>query len=113
ACSPLNADDVIFYAHRGLTYLTAKGMDPVSILGDFLSTTAGSTAGLGAGTVHCVDPGNGVLGQGGTLGSCFPLATGAALGFQLQGTDRVALAFFGDGASARGTFLESAVFAVA
>lgn len=112
-CTALRPDDALFYAHRGLTYLTAKGMDPVAILGDFLGTTAGSTRGLGAGTVHCVDPDHGVLGQGGTLGSCFPLAAGAALGFQLQARDNVAVAFFGDGTAARGTFLEATVFAVA
>jgi acetoin:2,6-dichlorophenolindophenol oxidoreductase subunit alpha len=112
-CTQLRVDDCLMYAHRGLTYLTAKGMDPVGILGDFLETEAGSTRGLGAGTVHCVDPDRGIYGQGGTLGSCFPIATGAALAFQLRRTDLVAVAFFGDGASARGTFLESAVTAVA
>jgi pyruvate dehydrogenase E1 component alpha subunit len=54
-----------------------------------------------------------VLGQGGTLGSCFPLATGVALAYQLQSLPAVAVAFFGDGAAARGTFLESAVVATA
>lgn len=112
-CTQLRIDDFLFYAHRGLTYLTAKGMDPVEILGDFAGTIAGSTRGLGAGTVHCVDPSRGVMGQGGTLGSSFPLATGAALGFQLRGVASIAVGFFGDGAAARGTFLESAVAAVA
>jgi TPP-dependent pyruvate/acetoin dehydrogenase alpha subunit len=112
-CAQLRDEDCILYAHRGISYLTAKGMDPVEILGDFAGTIAGSTRGLGAGTVHCVDPEHGIYGQGGTLGSCFPLATGAALAFRLQRTDKVAVAFFGDGAAARGTFLESAVVAVA
>ncbi|HRE03897.1 MAG TPA: thiamine pyrophosphate-dependent dehydrogenase E1 component subunit alpha, partial [Ilumatobacteraceae bacterium] len=112
-CAHLRETDALFYAHRGVAYLTAKGMDPVEIIGDFLGTTAGSTRGLGAGTVHCVDPERGVYGQGGTLGSCFPLAAGVALALRMQGRDDVAVAFFGDGASARGTFLEAAVFAVA
>jgi len=36
-----------------------------------------------------------------------PLATGAGLAAKLQGTDRVAVAFFGDGASNQGVFHES------
>jgi TPP-dependent pyruvate/acetoin dehydrogenase alpha subunit len=112
-CAQLRPGDSMFYAHRGLGYLTAKGMDPVEILGDFAGTVAGSTRGLGAGTVHCVAPDLGIFGQGGTLGSAFPLATGTALAFRARGEDSVAVAFFGDGAAARGTFLESAVVAVA
>lgn len=113
ACLALRDDDQILYAHRGLTYLTAKGMDPVEILGDFHGRMSGSTRGLGAGTVHCIDPDHGIMGQGGTLGSGFPIAAGLALANQMQGTDRVALNFFGDGASARGTFHESIISAAA
>ena len=113
ACLALRPDDWITYAHRGLTYLTAKGMDPVAILGDFHGRLSGSTRGLGAGTVHCVDPERGIVGQGGTLGSGFPIAAGLALASKMRGEDRVAVAFFGDGASARGTFHESAISAAA
>lgn len=113
ACAALRDDDHITYAHRGLTYLTAKGMDPVALLGDFHGRVSGSTRGLGAGIVHSIDPDRGIIGQGGTLGSGFPIAAGLALAFQMQGRDSVALAFFGDGASARGTFHESAITAAA
>lgn len=112
-CGALRKDDYLLYAHRGLTYLTAKGMDPVSILGDFHGRLCGSTRGLGAGTVHCVDPEHSIMGQGGTLGSSFALSTGLALASKLRNEDRVAVAFFGDGASARGTFLEAGVTAKA
>jgi pyruvate dehydrogenase E1 component alpha subunit len=112
-CSALRDTDYLMYAHRGLTYLTAKGMEPVRILGDFHGRVIGSTRGLGAGTVHCVDPEHSVMGQGGTLGSCFPISAGLALAASMRGDDRVAVAFFGEGASARGTFLESGVSAVA
>jgi len=113
ACTALNQDDYLFYAHRGLTYLTAKGMDPASVLGDFHGRVGGSTGGLGAGTVHCIDPSHGIMGQGGTLGSCFTLSAGLGLASQLKADGRVTMAFFGEGASARGTFLEAGVTAVA
>lgn len=112
-CAALRQDDYLLYAHRGLTYLTAKGMSPVKILGDFHGRVIGSTGGLGAGTVHCVDPENGIMGQGGTLGSSFVLSAGLALASKSKGDDRVAVAFFGEGASARGTFLEAGVSAKA
>ena len=112
-CAALERDDYLLYAHRGLTYLTAKGMDPVEILGDFHGRVVGSTRGLGAGTVHCVDPELGIMGQGGTLGSSFTLSAGLALASKSLGQTKVACAFFGDGASARGTFLEAGVTAKA
>ena len=49
----------------------------------------------------------GILGESGILGSSIPTAVGAALGSMLQGNDRVAVAFFGDGASNEGAFHES------
>jgi TPP-dependent pyruvate/acetoin dehydrogenase alpha subunit len=105
----LREDDYLFYAHRGLGYALAKGMRLSEIFGDLLGKVSGSTGGKGGGTVHFVDPGVGVMGQGGTLGSNFPLGAGAAISSQLQGVDRVSAVFFGDGAAARGTFHETAL----
>jgi len=109
AVSALRRDDVLFYAHRGLGYALAKGMALSEMLGDLFGRTTGSTGGKGGGTVHFADPEIGVLGQGGTVGSNFVLGAGAAISQQLLGTDRVVAIFFGDGASARGTWHEAAV----
>ena len=59
------------------------------------------------GSMHLADFGVGILGESGILGSSIPTAVGAALGSKLQGNDRVAVAFFGDGASNEGAFHES------
>jgi pyruvate dehydrogenase E1 component alpha subunit len=88
-------------------------MDPTAILGDFHGRLSGSTRGLGAGTVHCVDPDRGIIGQGGTLGTCFPMAAGLALASKIRNDGKVVVAFFGEGTSARGTFHESAISAAA
>jgi pyruvate dehydrogenase E1 component alpha subunit len=109
AVAALRKDDYLFYAHRGLGYAYAKGIALEELFGDLLGRTTGTTRGKGGGTVHFVSPELGVLGQGGTLGSNFPLAAGAAISARLLGTDRVAAAFFGDGAAARGTFHEAAI----
>lgn len=107
AISPLRSDDYIMYTHRGCGYTIQKGMSILEMFGDLMANTAGSTRGLGAGIPHFADPDLGILGQGGTLGSCFPIATGAAFSAKYRGTDQVVVCFFGEGTSNRGTFHES------
>jgi pyruvate dehydrogenase E1 component alpha subunit len=109
AATALRPDDYLFYAHRGLGYAVAKGMELTAILGDLFGRVTGSTGGKGGGTAHFVDPSIGVLGQGGTLGSNFTLGAGAAISARMLGTDQVVAVFFGDGAAARGTFHEAAL----
>jgi len=104
----LRADDYLLYDHRGCGHMIAKGMDMVSLFGDFLANLKGSTGGLGAGIVHIADPAKGVLGQSGTLGGGHVLAAGVGLSIKLRDTDQVVVNFFGDGAANRGTFHEGA-----
>lgn len=105
--APLRRDDYLLYAHRGFGYTIAKGMSMTAMFGDLMANTAGATGGLGAGIPHFADPDLGILGQGGTLGSCFPIATGAAFSAKYRGTDQVVVCFFGDGTANRGAFHES------
>ncbi|MHB1592923.1 MAG: thiamine pyrophosphate-dependent dehydrogenase E1 component subunit alpha [Streptosporangiaceae bacterium] len=104
----LRPDDYLLYDHRGCAHMIAKGMDLVSLYGDFLGNLLGSTRGLGAGIVHIADPERGVLGQSGTLGGGHLIAAGAGLSAKLRHTDQVVMNFFGDGAANRGTFHEAA-----
>jgi pyruvate dehydrogenase E1 component alpha subunit len=109
AVHALRRADYLFQAHRGLGYALTKGLSLEAIFADLFGRTNGPTRGKGGGTVHFVEPDLGIMGQGGTLGSCFPLGVGAALSVQLLGEDRVVAVFFGDGAAARGTFYEAAI----
>ena len=52
--------------------------------------------------MHIADFSIGMLGANGIVGAGLPIATGAALAAQMEGSDRVAVAFFGDGASNEG-----------
>lgn len=104
----LRSDDYLLYDHRGMGHAIAKGVPIDKLFGDFLGTEEGTTRGLGAGIVHIAWPELGVLGQSGTLGGSFPIAAGAGISAKYRGTDQVVLCFFGDGASNRGTFHESA-----
>ncbi|QNO38324.1 thiamine pyrophosphate-dependent dehydrogenase E1 component subunit alpha [Protaetiibacter sp. SSC-01] len=104
----LRADDYLLYDHRGMGHAIAKGVPIDKLFGDFLSTSEGTTRGLGAGIVHIAWPERGVLGQSGTLGGSFPIAAGAGISARYRESDQVVMCFFGDGASNRGTFHESA-----
>jgi pyruvate dehydrogenase E1 component alpha subunit len=57
--------------------------------------------------MHLYDLERGNLGANAVVGGGLPGIVGAALAFKLRGEDRVALAFFGDGATNIGTFHES------
>ena len=59
------------------------------------------------GSMHICDPELGMLGANGIVGAGPPIATGAAFSAKYRGTDNVAVAFFGDGASNEGTFHEA------
>jgi pyruvate dehydrogenase E1 component alpha subunit len=57
---------------------------------------------------HVTDIGRGVVGMGGIVAAQVPVAGGMALAQKMRGTDRVSLAFFGDGASNEGAVHETA-----
>lgn len=108
ACAALRDDDMLFYSHRGVTQLLAKGMPLEPLIGDFVGRIGGATRGLGAGVVHAVDPKLGLMGSSGTLGGGFVMSAGAALGARQLGDDRVSVHIFGEGSANRGTFHEAA-----
>lgn len=57
--------------------------------------------------MHLFKPEVGVMGTVGIVGGGIPLSTGLGLAMKMQKTDRVAVSFFGDGASNNGSFHES------
>ena len=57
--------------------------------------------------MHLYDVEVGNLGANAVVAGGLPAITGAALAFQMRGEKRVAVAFFGDGATNTGTFHES------
>jgi TPP-dependent pyruvate/acetoin dehydrogenase alpha subunit len=108
AVSALRKDDYLLYDHRGMGHAITKGVPTDKLFADFLGFAEGTTRGLGAGIVHIAWPEVGVLGQSGTLGGSFPVASGAGVSIRYRETDQVVLCFFGEGASNRGTFHEAA-----
>ena len=76
------------------------------MMAELMGRQTGYCQGLG-GSMHIADMELNIMGANGIVGAAMPLATGAGLAAKLQGTDRVAVAFFGDGASNQGVFHES------
>jgi pyruvate dehydrogenase E1 component alpha subunit len=106
-CANLTTDDYIASTHRGHGHSIAKGADVSRMMAEIFGRKTGYCKGKG-GSMHIADFSVGMLGANGVVGGSLPLATGAALAAKMLGQKRVAVAFFGDGASNRGTFHESA-----
>lgn len=107
ACAALNPDDAITSTHRGHGHLIAKGGDPKYMMAELAARSDGYCGGKG-GSLHMTDFDLGILGANGIVAGGIPVAVGAALAFQMRGEERVALAFFGDGAVNEGAFHEAA-----
>jgi pyruvate dehydrogenase E1 component alpha subunit len=71
---------------------------------------SGCSGGWG-GSMHVADAAVGLPGSSAIVAGTIPLAVGAALAFATRGEDRVAVAFFGDGATNEGVFYECLNFA--
>jgi 2-oxoisovalerate dehydrogenase E1 component len=104
-CAHLRADDAIFSTHRGHGHALAKGLPPGELIAELLGRSTGCSRGRG-GSMHLFSPEIGMMGTSGIVGPCILQAAGAGYTFQLLKTDRVAVAFFGDGAVNNGAFHE-------
>ena len=105
-CAALRDDDIIASYHRGHGHCIAKGARIDRMMAELMGRQTGYCQGLG-GSMHIADMELNIMGANGIVGAAMPLATGAGLAARLQGTDRVSVAFFGDGASNQGVFHES------
>jgi 2-oxoisovalerate dehydrogenase E1 component len=117
AISTLRDDDLITSTHRGHGHCHARGASLVKteearqqhydkMMAELCGRETGYCLGRG-GSMHIADVEKGNLGATGIVGGNIPVATGAALAQTMQGSDRVVLCFFGDGASSTGNFHES------
>src|ERR1044072_3049228 len=104
-CSNLRRDDVLFSTHRGHGHALAKGLTPVELMAELFGRETGCSRGRG-GSMLLFAPEIGLMGTSGIVGPCILQAAGAGYSFQLLKKDRVAVAFFGDGAVNNGAFHE-------
>jgi TPP-dependent pyruvate/acetoin dehydrogenase alpha subunit len=105
-CKALEDGDVIASTHRAHGHTLAKGTHPNELMAELYGKAEGCSHGYG-GSMHLYDVERGNLGANAVVGGGLPAITGAALAFKMRGEPRVAVAFFGDGATNIGTFHES------
>ncbi|MBI2914725.1 MAG: pyruvate dehydrogenase (acetyl-transferring) E1 component subunit alpha [Firmicutes bacterium] len=101
----LRRDDVVFSTHRGHGHALAKGASAREVMAELWGRRTGCSHGKG-GSMHLFAPEAGLLGTNGIVGPSITLAAGAGYTFKQLGTDRVGVAFFGDGAVSNSTFHE-------
>jgi pyruvate dehydrogenase E1 component alpha subunit len=105
-CRALEDGDVIASTHRAHGHTIAKGTPPNEVMAELYGKVEGCSHGYG-GSMHLYDIERGNLGANAVVGGGLPGIVGSALAFKMRGEPRVAVAFFGDGATNIGTFHES------
>jgi TPP-dependent pyruvate/acetoin dehydrogenase alpha subunit len=109
-CHDLRPDDWIFPLHRDLGAFLVKGADPNRLMAQIFGKRDGFSKGKDS-FLHGGDFSHCIFGSTSMLGSTLPVAAGTAYKFRFKREDRVAIAFFGEGASSRGDVHEAMNFA--
>jgi pyruvate dehydrogenase E1 component alpha subunit len=110
-CAALRRTDAIYSGHRCHAHYLAKGGDLDAMVAELYGKETGCARGRG-GSVHLSDLEAGVIASSAILGQTMAVAVGSALAFTMDGQDRVAVTFFGDGTVEEGIFHEALNFAV-
>jgi TPP-dependent pyruvate/acetoin dehydrogenase alpha subunit len=105
-CRALDDGDVIASTHRAHGHVLANGTPAREVMAELYGKVEGCSHGFG-GSMHLYDIERGNMGANAVVGGGLPATVGAALAFKLRGQARVAVAFFGDGATNTGAFHES------
>lgn len=106
----LNERDYIFGNHRSHGHFVAKGGSIAAMMAEVYGRETGCSRGRG-GSMHLIDPDQGMLGSAPIVSGTISLAVGAALASAIRKDDRVTVSFFGDGAAGEGVLYESLNFA--
>ncbi|NIH80432.1 thiamine pyrophosphate-dependent dehydrogenase E1 component subunit alpha [Amycolatopsis viridis] len=111
ACAALDLSrDAVFPTYRGHGWTLACGAPPHALFAELLGRATGINGGRG-GSAYLSAPEYGMYGENSIVGAGAPIAAGAALAATFDGSGRVALAAFGDGAMNQGAVHEAMNFA--
>src|SRR3984957_10554123 len=104
--SVINDDDAVITAYRDHGHALVRGVDPNACMAELFGKITGCSRGKG-GSMHFFDAKKHFYGGHGIVGGQIPLGTGLAYAQKYLGTNRVTLAFMGDGAINQGAVHES------
>ncbi|HWC32417.1 MAG TPA: thiamine pyrophosphate-dependent dehydrogenase E1 component subunit alpha [Actinomycetota bacterium] len=96
--------------HRDMGVHVVRGVEPWRIFAQYMGRVDGPTGGRD-GNVHMADDRLGLIAMVSHLPAMLPVAVGCALAFRIREEQRVAVGWFGEGASARGDCHEAMNFA--
>jgi pyruvate dehydrogenase E1 component alpha subunit len=97
--------DALALEHRGTAPMVMRGVDLASLLKEFMGLEDGLCHGMG-GHMHLFSPEH-LAASSGIVGASGPAACGFAFAAQHLRPDKVAVAFFGEGAMNQGMLMES------
>jgi pyruvate dehydrogenase E1 component alpha subunit len=104
--SAIRKGDIVYSGYRDHAHALALGADPRKVMAELFGKATGLSKGKG-GSMHLFDVEHGFYGGYGIVGGHVTLAVGSAYALRYQGTDRIALCYFGDGAMNIGSFHEA------
>lgn len=102
----LRDEDKLCTIYRGIHDMLGKGFPLRELWAELAGRVTGSCKGKG-GPMHLTYPPKGIMVTTGIVGSSAPIANGLAWAAQLDGSDRVSICTFGDGASNIGAVHEA------
>jgi pyruvate dehydrogenase E1 component alpha subunit len=105
AATVLEPGDIILPSHRDLGAHLVRGIQSREVLAQYLGRIGGPTRGRD-GNVHYGDIQRGDVAFISPMADSIPVAAGVALALKQHGKGRVAMTWFGDGATSRGDFHE-------
>src|SRR6201996_3771111 len=106
----MGSEDVGTPLHRDMGVHITRGVEPWRIFAQYMGRQDGPTHGRD-GNVHMADERLGMIAMVSHLPAMLPVAVGAALAFRIREEKRVAVAWSGEGAMARGDAHEGMNFA--
>lgn len=107
--SVMAPDDAVFATYRGHTWALGCGVPPQRLFAELMGRTSGINGGRG-GSAHFSAPAYRFFGENSIVGAGAPIAAGSALAGRFDGSGRVALTVFGDGAMNQGSVHEALNF---
>jgi TPP-dependent pyruvate/acetoin dehydrogenase alpha subunit len=106
----MSPEDVGTPLHRDMGVHVVRGVEPWRMIAQYMGRVDGPTKGKD-GNVHMADSRLGLIAMVSHLPAMLPVAVGCALAFRIREEKRVAVGWFGEGASARGDTHEAMNFA--
>jgi TPP-dependent pyruvate/acetoin dehydrogenase alpha subunit len=106
----MGPNDVGTPLHRDMGVHITRGVEPWRIFAQYMGREDGPTRGRD-GNVHMADDKLGLIAMVSHLPAMLPVAVGCALAFRIREEKRVAVGWFGEGASARGDCHEAMTLA--